>query len=60
MIDLDFVLDRVAHGEARVLHIPSSSQFADLFTKGLPSPVFHEFHSILYVLPNGVPDEGGC
>lgn len=40
-IDLHFVRDRVALDEARVLHVPSSSQFADLFTKGLSSQVFH-------------------
>ena len=59
-IDLHFVRDRVALGEVRVLHVPSSSQFADLFTKGLPSPVFHDFRSSLNVLSNGVPAEGGC
>lgn len=60
-IDLHFVRDRVALGEARVLHVPSISQFTNLFTKGLPSHVFHEFHSSLNVLPNGVPAEGrGC
>lgn len=59
-IDLHFVRDRVALGEARVLHVPSSSQFADVFTKGLPSSVFRDFRSSLNVLPNGVPAEGGC
>ena len=58
-IDLHFVRDRVALGEARVLHVPSSSQFADVFTKGLPSPVFRDFRSNLNVLPNDVPAEGG-
>nr|XP_020149934.1 uncharacterized mitochondrial protein AtMg00810-like [Aegilops tauschii subsp. strangulata] len=58
-IDLIFVSDLVALGEARVLHVPSSSQFADLLTKGLPSQVFHEFWDNLNVLPNGVPAEGG-
>ncbi|KAF8651673.1 hypothetical protein HU200_063184 [Digitaria exilis] len=28
---------RVAIGDLRVLHVPTSSQYADLFTKGLPS-----------------------
>ncbi|WVZ89823.1 hypothetical protein U9M48_036181, partial [Paspalum notatum var. saurae] len=37
-IDLHFVWDRVALGEVRVLHVPRSLQFADIFTKGLPSP----------------------
>jgi hypothetical protein len=39
-IDLHFVRDRVAFGEARVLHVPTTSQFANIFTKGLPSIVF--------------------
>jgi hypothetical protein len=42
-IDLHFIRDRVALGEVKILHVPSSSQFADVFTKGLPSPVFSEF-----------------
>ncbi|WVZ82160.1 hypothetical protein U9M48_029453 [Paspalum notatum var. saurae] len=36
-IDLHFVRDRVAIGDVRVLHVPTTSQFADIFTKGLPS-----------------------
>ncbi|WVZ72845.1 hypothetical protein U9M48_021244 [Paspalum notatum var. saurae] len=44
-IDLHFVRERVAAGAVRVLHVPTSSQFADIFTKGLPSTVFLEFRS---------------
>ncbi|WVZ60101.1 hypothetical protein U9M48_010164 [Paspalum notatum var. saurae] len=33
-IDLHFVRDRVAIGDVRVLHVPTISQFADIFTKG--------------------------
>lgn len=58
--NLYVVRDRVALGEVCVLHVPSSSQYTDIFTKGLPSPVFHEFWSSLNVLANGVPAEGGC
>jgi hypothetical protein len=32
-IDLHFVRDKVLLGEIKVLHIPLSSQFADVFTK---------------------------
>ncbi|WVZ70030.1 hypothetical protein U9M48_018734 [Paspalum notatum var. saurae] len=46
-IDLHFVRERVALGEVRVLHVPTSLQFADIFTKGLPSPVFTEFRTSL-------------
>ena len=48
-IDLHFVRERVAVGDVRVLHVPTSSQYADIFTKGLPSLVFTEFRSSLNV-----------
>ncbi|WVZ64801.1 LOW QUALITY PROTEIN: hypothetical protein U9M48_014273 [Paspalum notatum var. saurae] len=48
-IDLHFVRDRVAIGDVRVLHVPTTSQFADIFTKGLPSAVFSEFRSSLNI-----------
>jgi hypothetical protein len=59
-IDLHFVRDRVALGEARVLHVPTSSQFADIFTKGLPTTVFQDFRSSLNVAESVVPTAGGC
>jgi hypothetical protein len=59
-IDLHFVRDRVQLGEVKVLHVPSSSQFADVFTKGLPSPVFSEFRSSLNIFPSDVQTAGGC
>ena len=52
-IDLHFVRDRVSLGEARVLHVPSGSQYADIFIKGLPSAVFTEFRSNLNIHPSG-------
>jgi hypothetical protein len=48
-IDLHFVREKVAMGAVRVLHVPTTSQFADVFTKGLPSTVFSEFRSSLNV-----------
>jgi hypothetical protein len=39
----------VAIGAVRVLHVPSSSQYADIFTKGLPTALFQEFRSSLHV-----------
>jgi hypothetical protein len=48
-IDLHFVCDRVALGQVRVLHMPSSRQFADIFTKGLASPLSLDFRSSLNV-----------
>jgi hypothetical protein len=41
-IDLHF-RERVAIGDVWVLHVPTTSQFAVIFTKGLPSSVFLEF-----------------
>jgi hypothetical protein len=48
-IDLHFVRDRIAIGDARVLHVPTTSQFADIFTKGFPSLTFTEFCSSLNI-----------
>jgi len=48
-IDLHFVWERVAIGDLRVMHVPTSSQYADIFTKGLPTSVFTEFRSSLNV-----------
>jgi hypothetical protein len=36
-IDLHFIRERVGADNVRVLCIPTTSQFADIFTKGLPS-----------------------
>jgi hypothetical protein len=48
-IDLHFVRDYVAAGAVWVLHVPTTSQFADIFTKGLPSSTFAEFRSSLNI-----------
>jgi hypothetical protein len=48
-IDLHFVRDYVAAGAVRVLHVPTTSQFTDIFTKGLPSSTFAEFRSSLNI-----------
>ena len=48
-IDLHFIRDRVAIGDVRALYVPTTSQFADIFTKGLPSSTFSEFRSSLNV-----------
>jgi hypothetical protein len=48
-IDLHFVRDHVAIGDVRVLHVLTTSQFANIFTKGLPSLTFSEFRSSLNV-----------
>nr|GEW64887.1 ribonuclease H-like domain-containing protein [Tanacetum cinerariifolium] len=48
-IDIYFVRDLVVVGQVRVLHVPSRYQFADIFTKELPSALFEEFRSSLSV-----------
>jgi hypothetical protein len=48
-IDLHFIRQRVAIGDVHVLHVPTTSQFADIFTKRLPTFVFSEFRSSLNV-----------
>ncbi|GKE51107.1 ribonuclease H-like domain-containing protein, partial [Tanacetum coccineum] len=42
-IDIHFVRDMITVGQVRVLHVPSRFQYADIFTKGLPSALFEEF-----------------
>jgi hypothetical protein len=48
-IDLHFVRERVAIGDVRVLHVPTTFKFVDIFTKGLPTSVFSEFWSSLNI-----------
>ena len=59
-IDLHFVRERVALGDVRVLHVPTTSQFADIFTKGLPTSVFSEFRSSLNVWAPDDSTAGAC
>ncbi|WVZ83566.1 hypothetical protein U9M48_030698 [Paspalum notatum var. saurae] len=59
-IDLYFVRERVSFGDLRVLHVPTSSQYADIFTKGLPSSVFLEFRSSLNVCSADDKTAGAC
>jgi hypothetical protein len=48
-IELHFVRERVAIGDVRILHMPTTSQFMDIFTKGLPTSVFFDFWSSLNI-----------
>lgn len=48
-INLHFVSENVALGQIKVLHIPSSLWYADIFTKRLPYTLFKEFCSSLTV-----------
>ncbi|GJS79569.1 ribonuclease H-like domain-containing protein [Tanacetum coccineum] len=42
----------IYYDNVRVLHVPSRFQYADIFTKGLPSALFEEFRSSLSVRPH--------
>ncbi|GJR00192.1 ribonuclease H-like domain-containing protein [Tanacetum coccineum] len=57
-IDIHFAHDKVAAGNVRVLHVPSRFQYADIFTKGLPYPLFADFRSSLSVRKSPAPTAG--
>ncbi|GJS37860.1 ribonuclease H-like domain-containing protein [Tanacetum coccineum] len=48
-IDIHIVLDLIAAGQVWVLHVPSRYQYANIFTKSLPSALFEEFCTSLSV-----------
>jgi len=48
-IGIHSVCDKVALGQVRVLHVPSSHQFADIMTKGLSVQLFTDFRTSLCV-----------
>jgi hypothetical protein len=52
-IDLHFVRELVALGDIRVLHVPTSSQHADIFTNVLPTLVITESRSKASTLRRG-------
>lgn len=58
-LDLHFVREKVALGEVKVLHVPTAYQYADIFTKELPSTLFNAFRTRLTVKPYDVSTEGG-
>ena len=60
-LDIHFVHEKVALGELRVVHVPTTQQLADIMTKGLPTASFQSFRSSLYVLPSDdVSTAAGC
>jgi hypothetical protein len=48
-IDLHFIQERVAIGDVRVLHVLTTSQFTDIFTKDLLTLLFLDFWSSLNI-----------
>src|SRR4051812_47421242 len=59
-IDIHFVREKVALGEVRVLHVPTTAQFADIFTKGLATTLFSDIRSSLNIVAPDVETAGGC
>jgi hypothetical protein len=59
-LDIHFVWEKVSLGEVRVLHVPSSRQFADVFTKGLPMTLFMDFRGSLYASNADAEPVGAC
>ncbi|GKC84467.1 ribonuclease H-like domain-containing protein, partial [Tanacetum coccineum] len=57
-IDIHFVRDLVAVGQVPALHVSSRYQFADIFTKGLPSALLEEFCTSLSVWCPPAPTAG--
>lgn len=57
-LDIHFVREKVALGQVKVFHVPSSLQFADVFTKGLPRSLFTDFRSRLTVRTPHASTEG--
>jgi hypothetical protein len=59
-IDIHFVREKVALGQVRVLHVPTTAQFADIFTKALGTTPFSDIRSSLNVVDHTVDTAGGC
>lgn len=57
-MDIHFVREKVQIGHVRVLHVISSSQYAEIFTKGLPRHLFQNFRSSLGVRSSAAPTAG--
>ncbi|GJX91676.1 ribonuclease H-like domain-containing protein [Tanacetum coccineum] len=59
-IDIYFVRDKVTACHVRVLHVPSRFQYADIFTKRLPYPLFADFRSSLSIRKSPALTAGAC
>jgi hypothetical protein len=57
-IDIHFVREKVALGQVRVLHVPTTAQFADIFTKALGTAPFSDIRSSLNVVDHTVDTAG--
>ena len=59
-IDIHFMRERVATGDVCVMHVPTSSQYADIFTKGLLWSIFAEFRSSRSICGAADQTAGAC
>jgi hypothetical protein len=57
-IDIHFIREKVALGQVRVLHVPTSTQFADIFTKGPATTPFQDIRFSLNVVEPTVDTAG--
>jgi hypothetical protein len=58
-IDIHFVQEKVALGQVRALHVLTTAQFADIFTRGLPTHPFLDIRFSLNVVEPHVDTAGG-
>nr|XP_051222068.1 uncharacterized protein LOC127340345 [Lolium perenne] len=58
-IEIDFVREKDALEKVRVLHVPTSAQFVDIFTKGLHPTSFIDIRSSLNIVAPDVNNAGG-
>lgn len=56
----EFVRDLVAMGQVQDLHVPSHNQYADIFTKRLPSVMFDEVRFNLSIQSFPAPTANKC
>ena len=59
VLDVYFVREKVQLGQLRVLHVPTTEQFANIMTKGLPTSAFQDFHSSLCITDSDASAVGG-
>ncbi|KAK4378517.1 hypothetical protein RND71_000379 [Anisodus tanguticus] len=57
-MDIHFVREKVVIGHVKVLYVPSSYQYTNILTKGLPRRLFLDFRSSLSIRPPPAPTEG--
>lgn len=57
-IDIHFVQEKVACGQAHVLHVNSGHQIADIFTKWFPCILFDDFRTSLSAYESSVSTVG--